>query len=120
MTEPHVYIMDLKKRLKKLMGRKVSLIRYIYVEFDGKTLMPETIELHYQNEELEDEDSFKGSQLLHRVYNIPKTPLKFYKNIDAATEKLVLIYDNWTCKWHVNECELIEKTQAKRNLLFHK
>ena len=117
MCEPHVYIMDLKKKLKKVMGRKVSLIRYIYVQFDKEQLMPETIELHYQDKELEDEYSFKGSKLLHRVYTVPKTKLKFYKELSADTEKLVLIYDNWTSKWHVNECSLIEKVEKKENMV---
>ena len=51
------------------------------------------------------EYSFKGSQVLHRLYKFPKTPLKFYKELTAETIKLVLIYDNWRSKWQVNECK---------------
>ena len=105
MCEPHIYIMKLKKMLKPVMKRKLDLVYEFYVQFDKKTMMPETIELHYHNKDYEDEYSFKGSKLLHRVYNFPKTPLSFYKELDANTDKLVLIYNNWTCKWHVNECE---------------
>ena len=114
--EPHIYIMKLKKMIKKMIedtkrsGARcnratLQLINKIYVIFDRETLVPESIELHYASEELEDEYSFKGSQVLHRVYQFPKTPLKFYKELTAETTKLVLIYDNWKSKWQVNECK---------------
>ena len=109
MTEPHTYIRKLKKILKKVMNRKLNLVEKIYVQFDKKTLIPENVELHYRDEELEDPYSFKGSKMLHKVYNFPKTPLSFYKDIVSDTNKLVLIYDNWTCKWNVNECELVDR-----------
>ena len=104
--EPHVYIMRIKKILKKQIKRSaLRLLNRIYVVFDAKTLIPESIELHYASEELENEYSFKGSQTLHRLYQFPKTPLKFYKEFTADTTKLVLIYDNWKSKWQVNECK---------------
>ena len=104
--EPHVYIMRIKKILKKQIKRSaLRLLNKIYVVFDTKTMMPESIELHYASEELENEYSFKGSQTLHRLYQFPKTPLKFYKEFTADTTKLVLIYDNWKSKWQVNECK---------------
>ena len=104
--EPHVYIMRIKKILKKQIKRSaLRLLNKIYVVFDAKTLIPESIELHYASEELENEYSFKGSQTLHRLYQFPKTPLKFYKEFTADTTKLVLIYDNWKSKWQVNECK---------------
>ena len=115
-VEPHIYIMRLKKMIKKMIedmkrsGARcnratLQLINKIYVVFDTKTMMPESIELHYASEELENEYSFKGSQVLHRLYKFPKTPLKFYKELTAETPKLVLIYDNWKSKWQVNECK---------------
>ena len=105
-VEPHIYIMRLKKILKKQIKRSaLRLLNKIYVVFDTKTMMPESIELHYASEELENEYSFKGSQVLHRLYKFPKTPLKFYKELTAETPKLVLIYDNWRSKWQVNECK---------------
>jgi len=103
MTEPHIYIMKLKKQLRPLMKRKLELVEKIYVQFDKKTLIPEMIELHYHDQELEDEYSVKGSKTLHRVYNVPKSPLMFYKELESETDKLVLIYDNWKSKWQVNE-----------------
>ena len=106
--EPHVYVMNLKKKMmknNKKMKKMFNQINKIYVVFDRETLVPESIELHYASAELEDEYSFKGSQTLHRVYQFPKTPLKFYKELTAETTKLVLIYDNWRSKWQVNECE---------------
>ena len=105
-VEPHIYIMRLKKMIKKQIKRSaLRLLNKIYVVFDAKTMMPESIELHYASEELENEYSFKGSQVLHRLYKFPKTPLKFYKELTAETPKLVLIYDNWRSKWQVNECK---------------
>ena len=105
-VEPHIYIMRLKKILKKQIKRSaLRLLNKIYVVFDAKTHVPESIELHYASEELENEYSFKGSQVLHRLYKFPKTPLKFYKELNAETIKLVLIYDNWKSKWQVNECK---------------
>ena len=115
-VEPHIYIMRLKKMIKKMIedmkrsGARcnratLQLINKIYVVFDAKTMMPESIELHYASEELENEYSFKGSQVLHRLYKFPKTPLKFYKELTAETTKLVLICDNWKSKWQVNECK---------------
>ena len=100
MTEPHVYIMNLKKNFNKKMKNQVN---EIYVIFDAKTLIPESIELHYADAQLEDPYSYNGSKVLHRVYKFPKVPLKFYKDFEAETSKLVLIYDNWKSKWHVNE-----------------
>ena len=105
-VEPHIYIMRLKKMIKKQIKRSaLRLLNKIYVVFDAKTHVPESIELHYASEELENEYSFKGSQVLHRLYKFPKTPLKFYKELNAETIKLVLIYDNWRSKWQVNECK---------------
>ena len=107
MTEPHIYIRSLKKNMikkNKKMSRMLTLVNYIYVIFDATTLIPETIELHYKDDELEDPYSIKGSRYLHRVYQFPKVPLKFYKEFTAETPKLVLIYDNWRCKWYVHEC----------------
>ena len=105
-VEPHIYIMRIKKILKKQIKRSaLRLLNKIYVVFDAKTMIPESIELHYASEELENEYSFKGSQVLHRLYKFPKTPLKFYKELNAETIKLVLIYDNWRSKWQVNECK---------------
>ena len=105
--EPHVYIMNLKKMMikkDKKYKKMFNQINKIYVVFDTKTLMPESIELHYASDELEDEYSYKGSQVLHKVYQFPKVPLKFYKELcDYETTKLVLIYDNWKSKWQVNE-----------------
>lgn len=106
---PHIYIMKLKKILKKTLKRKLGMVEKIYVQFDKNTMYPENVELHYKDKELEDEYSFKGSKLLHAVYNFPKIPLKFNEKLDASTDKLVLIYNNWTCKWCVNECKLIDK-----------
>ena len=106
--EPHIYIMNLKKMMinkDKKFKKMFNQVNKIYVVFDAKTHVPESIELHYASEELEDEYSFKGSQVLHRVYQFPKTPLKFYKELTAETTKLVLIYDNWKSKWQVNECK---------------
>ena len=106
--EPHIYIMKLKKEMikrNKKIKKMFNHINKIYVIFDRETLVPESIELHYASEELEDEYSFKGSQVLHRVYQFPKTPLKFYKELTAETPKLVLIYDNWKSIWQVNECK---------------
>ena len=106
LVEPHIYVMRLKKILKKQIKRSaLRLLNKIYVVFDAKTHVPESIELHYASEELENEYSFKGSQVLHRLYKFPKTPLKFYKELNAETIKLVLIYDNWRSKWQVNECK---------------
>ena len=105
-VEPHIYIMRLKKMIKKQIKRSaLRLLNKIYVVLDAKTHVPESIELHYASEELENEYSFKGSQVLHRLYKFPKTPLKFYKELTAETPKLVLIYDNWRSKWQVNECK---------------
>ena len=105
--EPHVYIMNLKKMMikkDKKYKKMFNQINKIYVVFDTKTLMPESIELHYASDELEDEYSYKGSQVLHKVYQFPKVPLKFYKELrDYETTKLVLIYNNWKSKWQVNE-----------------
>ena len=92
------------KRNKKF-KKMVKQIQKIYVVFDAKTHVPESIELHYASKELEDEYSLKGSQILHRIYQFPKTPLRFYKEFTTETTKLVLIYDNWKSKWQVNECE---------------
>ena len=105
--EPHIYIRNLKKNMikkNKKMSRMLTLVNYIYVIFDATTLIPETIELHYKDDELENPYSIKGSRYLHRIYQFPKVPLKFYKEFTAETPKLVLIYDNWRCKWHVHEC----------------
>ena len=107
MTEPHIYVMNLKKTMikkNKQMRKVLNLVNNIYVIFDATTQIPETIELHYADDQLEDPYSFKGSKVLHRIYQFPKIPLKFYKEITAETPKLVLIYDNWKCKWHVHEC----------------
>ena len=105
--EPHVYIMNLKKMMikkDKKYKKMFNQINKIYVVFDTKTLMPESIELHYASDELEDEYSYKGSQVQHKVYQFPKVPLKFYKELsDYETTKLVLIYNNWKSKWQVNE-----------------
>ena len=107
-VEPHIYIMRLKKMMinkDKKFKKMFNQVNKIYVVFDTKTMMPESIELHYASEELENEYSFKGSQVLHRLYKFPKTPLKFYKELTAETPKLVLIYDNWKSIWQVNECK---------------
>lgn len=112
--EPHIYIMKLKKTLKQMMNRKLGLVEKIYVQFDKTTMIPETVELHYKDEELEDEYSPKGSKILHRIYNFPKNPLRFHTKLDADSDKLVLIYNNWTCKWNVNECKLIDVKGATK------
>ena len=114
--EPHIYIRNLKKNMikkNKKMSRMLTLVNNIYVIFDATTLIPETIELHYKDDELEDPYSIKGSRYLHRVYQFPKVPLKFYKEFTAETPKLVLIYDNWRCKWHVHEC--YERSEYERS-----
>lgn len=105
--EPHIYIRNLKKNMikkNKQMRKTFNLVNNIYVIFDAKTFIPEAIELHYASDELEDPYSIKGSRYLHRIYQFPKVPLKFYKEFTAETTKLVLIYDNWKSKWHVHEC----------------
>ena len=106
MTEPHIYVMNLKKimiKKNKQMRKVLNMVNNIYVIFDAKTFIPETIELHYADDQLEDPYSIKGSKYLHRVYQFPKVPLRFYKEFTAETPKLVLIYDNWKSKWHVHE-----------------
>ena len=106
MTEPHIYVMNLKKNMikkNKQMRKVLNMVNNIYVIFDAKTFIPETIELHYADDQLEDPYSIKGSKYLQRVYQFPKVPLKFYKEFTAETPKLVLIYDNWKSKWHVHE-----------------
>ena len=111
--EPHIYVMNLKKNMikkNKQMRKVLNMVNNIYVIFDSVTHVPETIELHYADDELEDPYSLKGSRYLHRVYQFPKVPLKFYKEFTAETSKLVLIYDNWKSKWHVHECS--EKQDA--------
>ena len=105
-VEPHIYVMNLKKSMikkNKQMRKVLNLVQSIYVIFDSTTFIPETIELHYADDELEDPYSLKGARVLHRVYQFPKVPIKFYKDFTAETAKLVLIYDNWKSKWHVHE-----------------
>jgi hypothetical protein len=102
MTLPHIYIMNLKKDLKKLNKKMDRLVSKIYVLFDAKTLIPEDIELHYNDPELEDQYSLRGSKVLHRMYKFPKTPLKFQKPLDNEGAKLVLVYDNWKSVWSVH------------------
>lgn len=106
--------MKLKKILKKQMKRNCDKVEEIYVVFDKEKKIPELIELHYHDKELEDENSLKGSRTLHKLYQFPRDELKFYKPLIANTEKLVLIYNTWTCKWHVNEVSITEEKVRRK------
>lgn len=51
MTETHIYIMKLRKRLKPILKKKLNLVEKIYVQFDKTSMIPEMIELHYRDKD---------------------------------------------------------------------
>lgn len=84
-------------------------VNKIYVMFNATTHIPESVELHYHSPDLEDQYSFNGSRVMHKVFNYPKNALKFYKELKCETDSLVLIYNNWKSTWSVHESKgLIE------------